>query len=190
MEIKLPPYKKPSRLKSWITLEQIEKEEEGRIFLNKIGDILFTDKYRENAVKYARSILDFLVDWDYITWKQYDSLMAITKDGEWSPTVMTRNKNKAREGYYYVNTAKDYINVKSKSLSFTVTANAISSDSLLGSQIRHAKTDKDFDDVYKKIFGERPRFEEEMDGETVCYRRDGSRYFAWPTGEENLWDYI
>lgn len=103
---------------------------------------------------------------------------------------MGARSTKSIPEYNYVNSAKDYINVKSKSLSFTVSAMAIGADSLLGSQIRHAKTDKDFDDVYKKIFGERPQFEEEMDGETVCYRRDGSRYFALPTGEENLWDYI
>lgn len=189
-DIIIPPYKEPSRQKSWITIEQIDRDELGKIFLNKIGDILFTDKYKENAVAYARNVLDFLVDWDYVSWKQYDSVMAITEKGKWSPVVMTRGKH-YKDGFYYVNVAKDYINVKSKSLSFTASAKFISQDSTIGIDLKYAKTDKDFDNLHKKIFGERPYFEEEIeDGYTCQYRRDGSRYFALPTGDERLSDFI
>jgi hypothetical protein len=78
------PYTSPSRLKSWITIDQIENDDEsGKIFLNKLGDVLFTDKYNEQCKSFVRSILDFLIDWEFISWKQYDSIMAMRPKGEY-----------------------------------------------------------------------------------------------------------
>ncbi len=35
-----------------------------------------------------------------------------------------------------------------------------------------------------------PLFQEELEGYKVEYRKDGSRYFSLPTGNERLEDYI
>jgi hypothetical protein len=51
--------------------------------------------------------------------------------------------------------------------------------------------DKDWDRIYKRVFGHAPRFaEEEEEGYSVAYDRDGNRFFAMPTGDESILDYI
>jgi len=62
---------------------------------------------------------------------------------------------------------------------------------LLDIQIRSAKTDKDFDSIYSKIFGEQPRFDEcENEGYCLSYDKYGNRFFSMPTGDEEMSDYI
>ena len=77
------PYQKASRCRSWLTIEQVENEHWE--VMKKICDVLFTpNKYSEQAVSFARNILNFLTDWEYITWKQYDSVMKIMSNEEMS----------------------------------------------------------------------------------------------------------
>ena len=182
-----PVKHKSSRKKSWVTLEQIETEYPE--FIRKIADILFKkekgdrkDKnrkfaYYDKAQNYARSILEFLEDWDFISWKQYDSLMAIRPNGVYPYVYM--EKVKIYGEFHYTNVAKD-------KLHFTVP----------NMQVEEVKrnigngSDKEMDRFYKKIFGEQPYFSENFDGYTTEYRNDGSRYFALPTGNESLYDYV
>jgi len=176
-----PKKKKSSRRKSWVTLDQIEDEYPE--FTKKIADILFAtdengdDKYYDKAQNYARSILEFLEDWDFISWKQYDSLMAIRPNGKYPYVYM--EKVKIYGEHYYINIAKD-------KLHFTVPNITIQEvEKNIGSG-----TDKEMDSFYKKIFGEQPYFSENLEGFTTEYRDDGSRYFTLPTGNERLEDYI
>lgn len=175
-------YKEPSRLKSWISIDQIENDMDGVIFMNKVGDVLFTNKYNEKSKEFARSILDFLIGWEFITWKQYDSLMAIREEGKKVPVVMTRDKDK--KGYYYINEGSNYINVKNSKLSFTVRTGVIQADSILGFEISSAKTDRDFDRIYEKIFGEAPCFEENEEGYDTSYDKEGQRYFSFAEADD------
>ena len=41
----------------------------------------------------------------------------------------------------------------------------------------------------RQLFGD-DTHKEELEGYVKCYRDDGSRYFAFPTGNEQLHDYI
>lgn len=50
------------------TIEYIAQE---NLFLNKIGEILFTEEYSEKTKQITRSILDFLYTHEYISKKQY-----------------------------------------------------------------------------------------------------------------------
>lgn len=50
-------------------------------------------------------------------------------------------------------------------------------------------TDKEHDRMCKELFGD-DTCSEELEGYVKCYRDDGSRYFAFPTGNEQLCDYI
>lgn len=102
-----------------------------------------------------------MLDWEFVTWKQFDSLMCIRKKNERSPVIMTKDKNK--NGFYYINIGSNYVNVKSKNLSFTCF------DKNLSTQIKSAKTDKDFDTLYKNIFGHEPFKETSEDWFELAY---------------------
>ena len=75
------PYQRASRSRSWITIEQIESEHWEVV--KKICDVIFTPgKYVSAAENFARNILDFLNDHQFITWKQYDAVMNIKSIAE------------------------------------------------------------------------------------------------------------
>ena len=181
-----PKPNKSTRSKSWVTLYQIETEYPE--FIKKISDILFKktgdrkDRDREysyysKARNYARSLLEFLEDWDFISWKQYDSLMAIRPNGKYPYVYMERVKIYGE--YHYTNIAKD-------KLHFTVPNMQVREvERNLGSG-----SDQELDRFYKKIFGEQPYFSENLEGYKTEYSRDGSRFFSLPTGDESLCDYI
>lgn len=173
------PYKSPSRLKSWITLEQIEVEHWE--VMDKICDILFSGKYAENCQEFARNILQFLQDWDFISWKQFDSIMAINPKGKFPHVLMMKDKTKLTEGNYY-------INIASKKLKFTYVPDYTNSH--LSYSLRYMKTDKDMDNVYKQIFGHEPYFEENEEGFQTYYDKDGGRFFGFPDDTKTLIDYI
>ena len=50
-------------------------------------------------------------------------------------------------------------------------------------------TDKERDRMCRQVFGD-DTHQEELEGYVKRYRDDGSRYFAFPTGDEQLYDYI
>jgi hypothetical protein len=68
------PYHKSTRDKTWVTIEQIETEH--WYFITKITEMLWWGDYSEKSKKFARSVLDFLVSHKFITWKQFDCVMA------------------------------------------------------------------------------------------------------------------
>jgi len=68
------PYQKSTRDKTWVTVEQIENEH--WYFMTKITEILWWGDYSPKSKKFARSVLDFLVDHSFITWKQFDCIMS------------------------------------------------------------------------------------------------------------------
>jgi hypothetical protein len=68
------PYHKSTRDKTWVTIEQIETEH--WYFMTKITEMLWWGDYSEKSKKFARSVLDFLVSHRFITWKQFDCVMA------------------------------------------------------------------------------------------------------------------
>lgn len=66
-------YQKASRERSWLTVEQIETEHWE--VMHKICNILFTNEYSDGAKNFARSVLDFTIDYGFMTWKQYNAMM-------------------------------------------------------------------------------------------------------------------
>lgn len=71
----IPKYTVSDRTKTWVTVEQIDREH--WYFINKITNIMWWGNYSEKSKKFARSILDFLVDHHFVTWKQFDAVMKI-----------------------------------------------------------------------------------------------------------------
>jgi hypothetical protein len=138
--------------KSFITSEEMFGDY--TYVINKLGLVLYSDKYFEDTKIFCRSVLDFAVDHDFITWKQAYAILNIrttaerTKAYRYKPSVSTK--------YVY----------------------RVSSI-----------TDKQRDRMCRQLFGD-DTHEEELDGYVKCYRDDGSRYFAFPTGNEQLHDYI
>lgn len=137
--------------KSYITPEELFGEYQ--YIIDKLCLVLFTDDYWEDTKIFCRSVLDFAVDHEYITWKQANAVLNIRTTEE-------------RRRYY---------NSNPKSGKYVY---------------KHSEmTDREHDKMCKAIFGDDTRAEE-LEGYTKCYRDDGSRYFALPTGDERLEDYI
>ena len=172
--------KKSSRKKSWITLNQIMDEYPE--FWDKLLDILFSkgdEQYWHKSIDYAKSILDFICDWEWISWKQFDSIMMIVNNKEkYNQSYIDRNRRMTRY--------KDMVAYKGNSVGFTF----IDRDGELANLIKYSKTDKDIDKLHEKIFGHRPMFEEEIAGYSISYREDGSRFFSLPTTDLKLSDFI
>lgn len=164
---------KSSREKSWITLGQITSEFPE--FFDKIEDIFSSDKsYNSRSKDYAESIMKFLELFGWLSWKQFDSIWRICS------TYQAYLEGQER-GYYKFGSVVAF---QAKGLSFTSREHAIP-------EFRRAMTDRQMDKLHEKLFGCRPRFEEEeVEGLSVAYRRDGSRFFALPTGDEGMEDYM
>ena len=64
---------KSSRKNSWITFEQISLEYPE--FLEKLCDIVTCPQYPSKAREFARSIMDYVLLWKFVSWKQFDSIM-------------------------------------------------------------------------------------------------------------------
>jgi hypothetical protein len=156
-----------SRRNSWITLSQIGIEYPE--FIDKIADVLYYPKYNEKSKQYARSILTWLELWKFVSWKQFDSIFRI---------CASYNEFKTSDGIFRYN---GVTSINKNSVSFT-TKSAISNTEW---------TDRATDRLHEHIFGFRPIFEEEIeDGMSLEYRSDGSRYFALPTGDERIEDFM
>jgi len=136
--------------KSYLSIEELENEYVHVLY--KICNILFSKEYFEDTIVFARSVLDFANDHEYITWKQVKAIM----------NIKTTEERKVLYGY---KSSNNYVYRQS------------------------GTTDRDHDRMTKMLFGDDTRAEE-LDGYTKCYRDDGSRYFAMPTGDERLSDYI
>jgi hypothetical protein len=138
--------------KSYITPDELFGEY--LYIINKLGLVLYSDEYFEDTKIFCRSVLDFAVTHEFITWKQANAILNIrttderTKAYRFNPTIIRR--------YVY----------RTSSMS-----------------------DKERDRMSRLLFGD-DTHSEELEGFTKCYRDDGSRYFAFPTGDEQLHDYI
>ena len=122
--------------------------------INKLGLVLYSDDYFEDTKEFCRSVLDFAVEHEFITWKQANAVLNIKTTEE--RRLLYRR---------YQSVDKMYIYRTSK------------------------MTDKQHDRMCRMVFGD-DTHSEELEGFTKCYRDDGSRYFAFPTGDEQLHDYI
>lgn len=165
MITKSPFYdRESSRKSSYITIEQIDRE--CPEIINKFADILFDKDYNEYAKEFARILLEFLSDWDYLTWKQFDSLLRISKN-------YFEYQRKMKEGMFYGNIGgKAFI---SRNGSCIITDKPF-----------NISTDKKMDYWQEKIFGSRPVFPEELDGQTLAYARNGKRMFLLPEPDSDL----
>lgn len=148
-----------SRKNSFITLDQIDREYPE--IINKISEVLYYDDYTKEAKDYVRSLLDFMLDHDFLSWKQFDSVVAICR---------------YREEYYRslrngtrVFTYSNVVTIKRGPVGFTFRSEEVPDE---------IYTDYDFDSLYERVFGFPPVFEEELNGYRVDYRDDGSRFFA------------
>lgn len=176
------PSKVSSRTRSWITIDEIDNEFPE--FVDKLADIVFDDRYPNNMKDYARSILEFLDDWKWVSWKQFDAIIRITsfkKDGF---------KHYHKNGDLTIVKYGELVTIRKNIVSFTYRPE---DPDYIFSNIsnRSRVSDKQMDNLHKRIFGTRPIFEEEYnDGCEVNYREDGSRYFSMPSGNVQLIDYI
>ena len=64
----------PNREKGYITLTQLEEQHPE--FINKLSDIIF-DAMTERDKNFARSVLEFLRINQYVSWKQFDSILKV-----------------------------------------------------------------------------------------------------------------
>jgi hypothetical protein len=173
--IYLPITEKPSsREKTWITLRQIT--DEFPEFFDKIEDIFASKspEYNSKAKDYSTSVMKFLELNSWISWKQFDSIWRICS------TYEAYKQGKSR-GYYSYGSV---ISIQKSGVTFTGRSNIIP-------LVEKATTDKEMDMLHTRIFGVPPRFEEEeIEGYSVAYDSNGTRFFALPTGEEKLEDYL
>lgn len=61
--------------RSWITQDEMFTDYVQ--IINKIGAILYDDTYAEDTKRFARSVLEFAIDHEFITWKQANALLKI-----------------------------------------------------------------------------------------------------------------
>lgn len=158
-----------SRKNSWITFDQICKEYPE--FIDKLCDIVTCPQYPSKAREFARSIMDYLLLWKFVSWKQFDSIMLTLPSYEEykksligkSQVVKNRNATSVRRGgvsFTYLSKKDIYLNYEDLS------------------------TDRGIDKLCTTIFGHPPVFEEEVEeGLVRDYDRYGNRVFLLPTPE-------
>lgn len=159
-----------SRKNSWVTMSQIAIEYPE--FIDKIADILYYKEYDNKAKDFARNVLNFLHLWKFVSWKQFDSILSVCSSYESYKRKFESGTGTFLNGRLatYRRGSHSFTTIKLPSPPFT---------------------DREFDRLHEKLFGQAPYFEEEIeDGMEVAYRSDGSRYFMLPTGDLSLHDFI
>lgn len=171
------PYKEAvsSRKHSWITFQQISLEYPQ--FLNKIADILFCSNYDEKAKDYTRNILVWLENWQFVSWKQFDSIFRICESyREYKASIKQGTSVLKYQGITSIrrgNFGFTYVSKNGETIPLDLS------------------TDKSVDKLCEVVFGSVPFFEEEIEeGMEKHYRSDGSRYFSIPTLDMDLSDFI
>ena len=159
-----------SRLKSWITLDQISLEYPE--FLDQIAEILFSGEYGKRPKEFVRSILYFLELDRFISWAQFDSIFRIC-------TTYKDYLEKVKSGTFMRQQGR-LVSIKRNSVTLThMSPRPISLDAL--------STDRAVDRFCENILGYPCMFEEELEGGmSRAYRSDGSRYFTYTTDEDIL----
>jgi hypothetical protein len=152
-----------TRRKSWITMYQIGNEYPE--FIDKIAEVLYHKEYNAKAKDFARNVLNFLYLWQFVTWKQFDSILSICARYDDFKRAFDKGTGYFRTG--------ELITFKRAKAACTVR--------YMGT-IPVLDTDRSYDKFHEKMFGIPPLFEEEIEeGLVRKYRDDGSRYFAFPT---------
>lgn len=64
-----------TRLKNTLSLFQISWEYPH--YINKLAEIIFDPKYSLRSKEFARSVLDYLKRNQYVSWKQFDSILNV-----------------------------------------------------------------------------------------------------------------
>jgi hypothetical protein len=163
-----------SRRNSWITFDQICKEYPE--FIDKLCDIVTCPQYPSKAREFARSIMDYVLLWKFVSWKQFDSIMlTLPSYEEYKKSLIGKTQ--------LVNYGRT-TSIRRGIVSFTYISRAD-----LFFNFSDLQTDKGIDKLSTLIFGEPPRFEEEeIDGLVRSYTRNGDRIFLLPT-DESIEDY-
>lgn len=66
--------------KSYITSDELFADQLNVI--KKLSLVLFSDEYYDDTKEFCRSILDFVIDHEYITWKQANAVLDIRTTAE------------------------------------------------------------------------------------------------------------
>lgn len=66
--------------KSFITSDELFGEQIN--IIKKLSLVLFSDAYFDDTKEFCRSILDFAIDHEYLTWKQANAVLAIRTTAE------------------------------------------------------------------------------------------------------------
>jgi len=156
----LKPTKKPNHLNnSGINYDEIwEFYPE---FFDKCSELLTNGSDKTKV--FVSSILEFLQDWNVLTWKQFYSIFKshtsyleyqrCIVDGTYSGKINSQERLIARGNVQF-----------------------ICSDMLSGIPT----SDRNMDIFHKRIFGDYPQFEEEEEGLVRSYSKTGERIFLLP----------
>lgn len=132
-------------------------------FFDKCSDIL-SKKYSDKSKKYVLSVLDFLEDWDILTWSQFYSVIKIHE-------TYLDYVDHCQDGTYSCEFGDDVL-ISRKSIQFLVPR----------THSQRCITDREIDMLHYQVFGQFPRFEEcEEYGLELSYDKTGNRIFLLPT---------
>lgn len=166
----IKPTKKPTHLNnSGINYDEIwEFYPE---FFDKCSELI--TKGNEKTKSFVNSILEFLEDWNVLTWKQFNSIFK-------SHTSFTEYQKHIENGTYSIKINQSERLIARGNVQFICT------DMYSGIP----DNDRNMDRLHEKIFGNCPMFQEEEDGYVKSYSKNGERIFLLPTEENmgNIWD--
>ncbi len=131
-------------------------------FFDHCSEVLKSNT-KESFKSFINSVLEYLEDYDFITWAQFKSVLKIHKSYE----DHIKHKHSDSLNKYNFSSGTMYFDKQ---------------NSICGTRTNNFKghSQKDLDDFHRKIFGE-PRFYEcEEEGMVLSYDKKGSRIFLLP----------
>jgi hypothetical protein len=156
MEIKYPILKKPT-IHNSSGLNYEELWEFYPEFFDKCSKICLGGAWKGFAVNLVKNVLEYLEDWDSISWKQFTSVMTMQPYRNKGISYGTKYCELNKDEWLYV---RDEVMVISPK------------------QDKIPTTDYQIDTLYKRIFNKQPIFYEECEkGMTRSYDKYGKRIF-------------
>ncbi len=160
MEIKKPKLTKPNPHKN-SGLNYEELWEFYPSFFDKCSEILSGGKWSRASVQYVKDVLEYLEDWDCISWKQFSSIM----------TMQSKRFVGEKFGTKFVEIGNDEWLYRRNDI--IVTSPKID---------KVPTTDYQIDKLHELIFQTTPYFYEECEqGMVRSYNKFGQRIWLYPT---------
>ena len=119
--------------KSFITNDELFGEQIH--IIRKISKVLFTDEYFDDTKDFCRSILEFAIDHEYITWKQANAVMDIKTTEERRRLYHSSPKNK----YIYMNPKSQSSDYEKDILTRRLFGECVFQEELEGYKVEYSK---------------------------------------------------